>query len=243
MKIVAFIAISLVASAAQAQLVGNLHLVQADTSTDNFANQIYGDFPQSSTGIGSIFTVEAGEVWSIDEVEQYLYTSASEWTSGKVTSGLLTVSKYTGYPTSNHNPTATSTGADIVFSGFVNLTMSPPSGRNFKMQAMVSGVPELQGLGEGMYLISVTPFGNFGAVRQAYTWASSDTSAFSFIRNPGGALNFPSSTGWNTISGAFATNLTQVGIGINGVSTQIPEPASMIALAFGAGAYIRPRRR
>jgi hypothetical protein len=243
MKLATIFVLSLGAVAAHAQLAGNLHLVQADDSASGYVNQNFSDFPSFSTGIGSRFSVGGGETWNILNVQQRMFDAGSWISSGGITSALLTLSKFGSGPSGSHDPTAFSSGSDIVYSGNVGVSIDNVNGVLFNLTADTSGVSELQGLGSGDYLVSVVVNAAFGSFGQGYTLLSADTSQDSYARNPGGGFGVPAGSAWGTLQAQFGSAGTQTGLGINGEAIPVPEPASMIALGLGAMACVRRRRK
>ncbi|MBX3096512.1 MAG: PEP-CTERM sorting domain-containing protein [Fimbriimonadaceae bacterium] len=227
-------------SVANAQLTGNLYLEQADDVNGpgglNFVNQAFGDFPDFSTGVGNVVTF--GSAVNLSDV-QIRYTDSGSWTSGNApASAWLTISMFSGSPSSNHDPVGASAGGDIMFSGAVAGSVTNISGSLFNYVADATGVTNLAA---GTYLVSLVPIADFGVAGQAFILGALNQSADSYARNPGGGFGFPAGTAWDTLTNASGNpGLRQAGMGINGQA--VPEPASMVALGLGALAMVRRRR-
>lgn len=228
-------------ASANASLTGNLYLAQGvGASGSNFVNQVFGDFPTFSTVSGNVVTV-GGTGWNVSNIQSE-FVDAGSFVNDNVNTALLTVSMFSGTPSSNHGATV-STGADIVFSGNVTASITNANAGLFNFEVDTTGISQLQGLAAGSYLFTLTPIADFGVHGQAFNTVSTDTSTVGWTNNPGGGFGF--GAGWQTYAAAsLDTSASQFSLGINGTpASTVPEPASMAVIGLGVAALLRRRKK
>ncbi|MCW5941753.1 MAG: PEP-CTERM sorting domain-containing protein [Fimbriimonadaceae bacterium] len=233
-----------VSTVADAQVLeGNLFLRQ-EQATLGYVNQVFGDFPTFSTGMGSMVTTTA--VWDVSNVQIYLIAGGSPNTwYGNVNTAVLNVSRQEfGSPSASVDPAlATNTGAPVVYSGLVSVVLDQgiDGNQKFRMMADTTAIPQLQGLAAGDYVFSLTGMADNGTFGQAFTASAGTLEAQEdWIRNAG--EGFGITANWRTLPDALGAAVgTKWAIGINGAV--VPEPASLIGLVAGFGALLASRRR
>jgi hypothetical protein len=202
---------------------------QSALGTADVANQEFGDFPAfNNYSVGDIAVTGLG--WQITSVSIFVsLQNATAW-QAQVTQGRLNIfGKTGGTPLASDDPTAGSLVSISTTSVGNNVYKITASGLNMNVSA-------------GNYWVGLTPRGDFGAVGQAFHLNSTTTSgAPSYWRNPSGGFGsgsdwIPASTAGNQaafVDGSLMIEGTQV----------VPEPGTMAALAIGAVALLRRRKK
>lgn len=233
-----------IATEASAQVLeGNLLLRQVDPTGIGYVNQVFGDFPDFSTAMGSMVTTL--DPWNVSNIQIYLIPSGSNTWYGNVNTAVLNVSRQAaGVPDPSIDPALpTNTGPAVVYSGIVPVVTDQgiEGDQKFRLGADTTGIAELQGLAPGDYVFTLTGIADFSTFGQAFTATALVLSAQEdWIRNTG--EGFGLTANWRTLPDALGASAgTNWAIGING--SVVPEPSALIALAAGFGALAAKRRR
>ncbi len=232
--------LAVLASIGSAQVLeGNLLLRQVDGSNNGWVNQVFPDFADYSTGMGSMVTIDG--YWQVWEIQIYQVGSTPNTWYGNVNQAVLNVTRQVGgAPDSAYDPTIVNSGAGVVYSDLVSVTQDQPSvdNQSFRIRALTATIPELQGIEPGDYVFSLAPIVHYGDYGQSFTAGAGVGSAPDYMRNPGNGFGY--GTDWFPISAIGTEVNTQWAIGINGM---VPEPSGILALAAGLALLARKRRR
>jgi len=219
-----------IAAGSYAQLLGNLYLVQSRDQS-GYVNQEFPDSVATTTIIGNVasFTTPV----SLSNVQQRGYDAGGWFVLLGVPTAHLTISRFSGFPSSQHLAGAPSVGADIVYDGVRPSTLNNIAGHWYNFEVDATGIL----LDPGTYLVTSVPIAPISTHGQGMTQAAAVPTRDSWIRG-----RFSHGGNWETLaaSGLGPPNDVELGMGING--TAVPEPATLAALGFGLWAASRRKR-
>lgn len=165
MKRATWILLGLITVPCQAQLQGNLYLVQSHDQT-GYINQEFPDQMSVSTIIGNVVTFD--QAVALDNVQQRGFDFGGWFVFLGVPQAHLTISRFAIAPSVQHMAGAVSTGADIVFEGVRSSVVEQRRGALLQLRSRC----ERHRSDPGTYLVTSVPVASISTHGQGMTQAA-----------------------------------------------------------------------